>query len=58
MINGLNISSYKSQIGNGLHLTGTNLKGRGSDIKCNKKEMLKTKWKRIGYFKIIFLINI
>ena len=44
MINGLNIASYKSQIGNGLHLTGTNLKGRGCNIKGNKeKEMLKIK---------------
>ena len=37
MINGLDIPSYKSQIGNGLHLTGTNLKGKGCNIKCNKK---------------------
>ena len=35
--------SYDLEIGNGLQLTGTNLKGRGSDIKCNKKEMLKNK---------------
>ena len=43
MINGLNIPSYNLKIGNGLNLTGTNLKGRGCDIKCNKKEMLKSK---------------
>ena len=41
MINGLDILSYDLKIGNGLHLTGTNLKGKGCDIKCNKKEMLK-----------------
>ena len=42
MINGLNLASYNLKIiGNGLNLTGTNLKGKGCDIKCNKKEMLK-----------------
>ena len=30
-------------IGNGLNLTGSNLKGKGCNIKCNKKELLKSK---------------
>ena len=39
MINGLNIPSYNlKNIGNGLQLTGTNLKGKGCDIKCDKKQ--------------------
>ena len=37
MINGLNIPSYNLKIGNGLNLTGTNLKGQGCDLKCSKK---------------------
>ena len=41
MINALDILSYKSQIGNGLYLTGTNLKGKGCNIKCCKKRNLK-----------------
>ena len=41
MIKGLDILSYKSQIGNGLHLTGTNLEGKGCNIKCNKKRNIK-----------------
>ena len=37
MINGLNIPSYKI-VGDGLQLTGSNVKkGRGCDIKCDKK---------------------
>ena len=40
MINGLNLPSYKSQIGDGLYLTGT-IKGKGCDIKCNKKRAVK-----------------
>ena len=44
MINGLNIPSYNLKIdGNGLQLTGTTLKGKGCDIKCDKKEMLKNR---------------
>ena len=43
MINGLDIPSYNLKIGNGLHLTGTPLKGKGCNIKANKKEMLKNK---------------
>ena len=45
MIKGLNIPSYNLKIiGDGLQLTGTNLKGKGvCNIKCDKKEMLKNK---------------
>ena len=43
MINGLDIPSYNLEIGNGLELTGTNLKGKGCDIKFNIKRMLKNK---------------
>ena len=44
MLNGLNISSYNLKvIGNGLQLTGTSLKGKGCNIKCDKKELLKNK---------------
>ena len=44
MINGLNIPSYNlKNIGNGLQLTGTPVKGKGCDIKCDKKRMLKNK---------------
>ena len=38
MINGLDIPSYNLKIGNGLQLVGTNLKGKGCNIKCDKKE--------------------
>ena len=42
MLNGLNSSSYNSKIiGNGLQLTGTSLKGKGCDIKCDKKRTVK-----------------
>ena len=42
MINGLNIPSYNlKNIGSGLQLTGTTVKGKGSDIKCNKKKTIK-----------------
>ena len=39
MINGLNIPSYNLKIvGKGLELTGSTVKkGRGCDIKCDKK---------------------
>ena len=39
MINGLNIPSYNIKIvGDGLQLTGSTIKkGRGCDIKCDKK---------------------
>ena len=43
MINGLNIPSYNLKIGNGLQLTGTVLKGKGCNIKCDKKRILKNK---------------
>ena len=44
MLNGLNISSYNLKIiGNGMQLTGTSLEGKGCDIKCDKKELLKNK---------------
>ena len=43
MINGLDILSYKSQHGDGLNLTGSTVKGKGCDIKCNKNRMLKNK---------------
>ena len=44
MINGLDIPSYNLKIvGNGLQLTGTNLKGKVCNIKRNKKELLKIK---------------
>ena len=38
MINGLDIPSYNLKIGNGLQLTGTNLKGKG----CNQKRNIKS----------------
>ena len=42
MINGLNIPSYNLKIiGNGLQLTGSTVKGRGCDIKCDKKRNVK-----------------
>ena len=44
MVNGLNIPSYNlKNIGNGLQLTGTTVKGKGCDIKCDKKRILKNK---------------
>ena len=45
MINGLDILSYNLKIGNGLQLTGSTVKGKGCDIKCNKKRNVK---KNIG----------
>ena len=42
MINGLNIPSYNSKIvGDGLKLTGSTVKGRGCDIKCDEKRNVK-----------------
>ena len=42
MINGLDISSYNLKIiENGLNLIGTNLKGKGCNIKCDKKKNVK-----------------
>ena len=43
MINGLNIPSYNLKIvGDGLQLTGSTVKkGRGCDIKCDKKKNVK-----------------
>ena len=43
MINGLNIPSYNIKIvGDGLQLTGTTVKkGRGCNIKCDKKRTVK-----------------
>ena len=41
MINGLDIPSYNLEMGNGLYLTGTTLRGKGCDIKCNKKRTVK-----------------
>ena len=43
MINGLNIPSYNIKIiGDGLQLTGSTVKkGRGCDIKCDKKRAVK-----------------
>ena len=55
MINGLNIPSYKI-VGDGLQLTGTTLKGKGCNIKCDKK--IKLNGTRTENIKIIFLINI
>ena len=47
MTNGLNLPSYNLKIvGNGLQLTGTTVKGKGCDIKCNKKRMLKNKMEK------------
>ena len=47
MINGLNLPLYNLKIvGNGLQLTGTTVKGKGCDIKCNKKRMLKYKMEK------------
>ena len=47
MINGLNIPSYNLKIvGNGLQLTGSTVKGKGCNIKCDKKEILKNKMEK------------
>ena len=47
MINGLNIPSYNLKIvGNGLKLTGSTVKGKGCDIKCDKKRILKNKMEK------------
>ena len=46
MINGLDILSYNLKIDNGLQLTATNLKGKGCNIKCNKKRILKNKMEK------------
>ena len=44
MINGLNILYYNlKNIGYGLNLTGTNVKGKGCNITCDKKRILKNK---------------
>ena len=46
MINGLNIHSYNIKIvGDGLQLTGSTVKGKGCNTKCNKKRIVK---KNIG----------
>ena len=50
MINGLNIPSYNLKIvGHGLQLTGTTLKGKGCNLKCNKK-LIKNKIKKDSTF--------
>ena len=42
MINGLNIPSYNLKIvGDCLLLTGSTVKGKGCDIKCDKKKNIK-----------------
>ena len=42
MINGLNIPSYNLKVvGNGLQLTGTPVKGKGCNMKCDKKRNVK-----------------
>ena len=42
MINGLNIPSYNIIIvGDGLQLTGSTVKGKGCNIKCDKKTNIK-----------------
>ena len=47
MINGLNIPSYNLKIvGNGLQLTESTVKGKGCDIKCDKKRKLKNKMEK------------
>ena len=47
MINGLNIPSYNLKIvGHGLQLTETTLKGKGCNLKCNKKELIKNKMEK------------
>ena len=44
MLSGLDINSYNLKIfGNGLQLTGTTVKGKGCNIKYNKKRILKNK---------------
>ena len=40
MINGLNIPSYNIKIvGDGLKLTGSTVKGKGCNTKCDKKKI-------------------
>ena len=53
MINGLNIPSYNLKIvGDGLNLTGTTVKkGRGCDIKCDKKNVKKIDGKGLKILK-------
>ena len=52
MINGLNIPSYNLKIvGNGLQLTGTTLKGKGCNIKCDKKNTKKQNGKGLKILK-------
>ena len=42
MINGLNIPSYNIKIvGDGLKLTGSTVKGKGCNTKCDKKKNVK-----------------
>ena len=42
MINGLNIPSYNIKIvGDGLQLTGSTVKGKGCNTKCDKKKNVK-----------------
>ena len=42
MINGLNIPSYNIKIiGAGLQLTGSTVKGKGCNTKCDKKRNVK-----------------
>ena len=44
MINDLNIPSYNLKIvANGLNLTGTTVKGKGCNIKCDKRRILKNR---------------
>ena len=44
MINGLNIPSYNLKIvGSGLQLTGSTVKGKGCNIKCDEKRILKNR---------------
>ena len=46
MLNGLNIPSYNIKIvGDGLKLSGSTFKGKGCNIKCDKKKNVK---KNIG----------
>ena len=52
MINGLNIPSYNLKIvGNGLQLTGSIVKGKGCDIKCDKKNVKKQNGKGLVILK-------
>ena len=52
MINGLNIPSYNLKIvGDGLQLTGSTVKRKGCDIKCDKKRILKKNGKGLKILK-------